>query len=126
MFHAAHVSFLEEAAKLGDYLLVRWPNPNPDPNPNPSPSPSPSPSPNPSQVGVHADSVLHNKRGGSYPILNLNERVLSVLACGHVSDVVIGPPRHITKEMLAALQVTRTQPQPQLQPLTQPQPQPQP
>ena len=23
MFHAAHVSFLEEAAKLGDYLLVR-------------------------------------------------------------------------------------------------------
>jgi len=50
MFHAAHVSFLEDAAKLGDYLLV----------------------------GVHADSVLHNKRGGSYPILNLNERVLSV------------------------------------------------
>jgi ethanolamine-phosphate cytidylyltransferase len=78
MFHAAHVHFLEAAAKLGDYLLV----------------------------GVHADSVLHNKRGANYPILNLNERVLSVLACSHVDDVVIAPPRQISKEMLAALKVS--------------------
>jgi len=78
MFHAAHVHLLEAAAKLGDYLLV----------------------------GVHADTVLNNKRGASYPILNLNERVLSVLACGHVDDVVIAPPRQVSKEMLAALKVS--------------------
>ena len=78
MFHAGHVQFLAEAAKLGDYLLV----------------------------GVHSDNVIHAHRGANFPILNVNERVLSVVACRHVGDVVIGPPWHITKEMLAALNVS--------------------
>ena len=32
-------------------------------------------------VGVLNDGVCNHYRGGSHPILNLNERVLSVLAC---------------------------------------------
>ena len=39
------------------------------------------------------------------PILNLNERTLSVLSCKYVGDVVIDPPWHMTKEMIAALNI---------------------
>jgi len=77
MFHAGHVEFLREARKLGDFLLV----------------------------GVHNDIAVNNARGSNYPIMNLNERVLSVLACKHVGDVVIDPPWHMTREMIAALNI---------------------
>ena len=53
MFHAGHVDFLAAAAQLGDYLLV----------------------------GVHSDAVVNRHRGQNLPILNQQERVLSVLAC---------------------------------------------
>jgi ethanolamine-phosphate cytidylyltransferase len=78
MFHAGHVSFLEAARKLGDFLLV----------------------------GVHNDVVVNKRRGANFPILNTNERVLSVLACKHVGDVVIDPPWVMTKEMIAALKIS--------------------
>jgi ethanolamine-phosphate cytidylyltransferase len=38
-------------------------------------------------------------------VLNLNERVLSVLACKYVDDVIIDPPYLITAEMIAALNI---------------------
>jgi ethanolamine-phosphate cytidylyltransferase len=78
MFHAGHVDFLRRARALGDYLLV----------------------------GVHNDVQVNRRRGKNFPIMNLNERTLSVLSCRHVSDVVIDPPWHLTKEMLAALDIT--------------------
>lgn len=77
MFHAGHVDFLRRARALGDYLLV----------------------------GVHNDVQVNRRRGRNFPIMNLNERTLSVLSCRHVSDVVIDPPWHLTKEMLAALDI---------------------
>jgi len=78
MFHAGHADFLEEARKLGDFLLV----------------------------GIHNDVVVNQHRGSNFPILNLNERVLSALACRHTGDVVIDPPWHLTREMIAALNIT--------------------
>ena len=76
MFHAGHVAFLAARAR-GDYLLV----------------------------GVHNDAVVNRHRGRNFPLLNLNERVLSVLACKHVDDVLIDPPWHMTREMVAALRI---------------------
>ena len=78
MFHCGHADFLREAAKLGDYLLV----------------------------GVQSDAVVHRRRRAPFPILNLNERVLSVLACRHVGDVVINPPWEMTREMIASLGIS--------------------
>ena len=77
MFHAGHVDFLRAARALGDFLLV----------------------------GVHNDVVVNRHRGGNLPIMNLNERVLSVLACTHVGDVVIDPPWHMTRDMISALRI---------------------
>ena len=56
-------------------------------------------------VGVHNDAVVNRHRGRNFPLLNLNERVLSVLACKHVDDVLIDPPWHMTREMVAALRI---------------------
>ena len=53
-----HAQILEEAKKLGDYLVV----------------------------GVHPDREVNRIKGSNYPIMNLHERVLSVLSC-RVRDV---------------------------------------
>ena len=78
MFHGGHADFLKKAAALGDFLLV----------------------------GVHNDVQVNRHRGRNFPIMNLNERTLSVLACRHVGDVVIDPPWHMTREMIAALGIS--------------------
>lgn len=53
LFHVGHLDFLEKAKELGDYLIV----------------------------GLHTDPVVNSYKGSNYPIMNLHERVLSVLAC---------------------------------------------
>lgn len=53
LFHIGHLDFLEKAKQLGDYLIV----------------------------GLHTDPVVNKYKGGNYPIMNIHERVLSVLAC---------------------------------------------
>lgn len=53
LFHVAHLDFLEKAHKLGDYLIV----------------------------GLHTDPIVNKYKGSNYPIMNIHERVLSVLAC---------------------------------------------
>lgn len=77
MFHMGHVKTLQMARELGDYLIV----------------------------GVHGDKVVNERRGKNYPIMNLNERLLSVLGCRYVSDVLIDAPWHITREMIASLRI---------------------
>jgi glycerol-3-phosphate cytidylyltransferase-like family protein len=44
--------------------------------------------------------------GTNYPIMNHNERVLSVLGCRYVDDVLIDAPWDITREMIAALKIS--------------------
>jgi cytidyltransferase-like protein len=62
LFHLGHLEILKAAAKLGDYLLV----------------------------GVHADDDVTARRGEHLPIMTVHERCLSVMACKHVDEVIIG------------------------------------
>lgn len=55
----------QEARSLGDFLLV----------------------------GLHSDEEVMKRRGPHMPIMNLHERSLSVLACKHVDEVIIGEPQ---------------------------------
>jgi len=73
MFHVGHVDFLEKASQLGDYLIV----------------------------GLLTDKETNRHLGYNYPIMNLHERVLSVLACRYVNEVVIGAPYVVTPETMA-------------------------
>uniref|UniRef100_F1KTF5 ethanolamine-phosphate cytidylyltransferase n=3 Tax=Ascaris suum TaxID=6253 RepID=F1KTF5_ASCSU len=77
LFHIGHLCFLEEARKLGDYLIV----------------------------GIHSDQVVNAYKGENHPIMSLHERVLSVLAYKPVSEVVIGAPYTITKELIERFDV---------------------
>lgn len=72
LFHVGHLDFLEKAKEYGDYLIV----------------------------GLHTDPVVNQYKGSNYPIMNLHERVLSVLACKYVNEVVIGAPYHVTKDLM--------------------------
>jgi ethanolamine-phosphate cytidylyltransferase len=69
MFHAGHIEVLKEAKKLTEnsYLIV----------------------------GVHNDELVNNHRGSNFPTMNLHERVLSVLGCRYVDDVVIDAPWYV-------------------------------
>ena len=78
MFHAGHIATLEKARKLGDYVIV----------------------------GVHSDSEVNRRRGLNYPILSLHERVLSVLGCKWVDDVLIDAPFCITEDMIKSLKIS--------------------
>eukprot|EP00300_Choanocystis_sp_HF-7_P002826 c12143_g1_i1.p1 GENE.c12143_g1_i1~~c12143_g1_i1.p1 ORF type:complete len:459 (+),score=133.24 c12143_g1_i1:63-1439(+) len=77
LFHAGHVEALKAAKAHGDYLIV----------------------------GVHSDVLVNKRLGGNLPIMNLNERVLSVLGCRYVDDVLIDAPWHLTREMIASLNI---------------------
>jgi len=78
LFHKGHVETLKGARAEGDYLIV----------------------------GIHSDKVINDKRGRNFPIMNLNERLLSVLGCRYVDDVLIDAPWIITAEMIASLGVS--------------------
>lgn len=77
LFHVGHLDFLEKAAAHGDFLIA----------------------------GLHTDSVVNRYKGANYPIMNLHERTLSILACKYVSEVVIGAPYCITKELMEHFKV---------------------
>lgn len=77
LFHVGHLDFLEKAKEYGDYLIV----------------------------GLHTDPVVNQYKGSNYPIMNLHERVLSVLACKYVNEVVIGAPYEVTKELMEHFKV---------------------
>jgi ethanolamine-phosphate cytidylyltransferase len=72
LFHIGHLMFLEEARKLGDYLIV----------------------------GLFNDQDVNEYKGGNFPIMTIHERVLSVLAYKPVSEVIIGAPVSLTKDMI--------------------------
>ena len=79
MFHAGHTSFLRKAKELGDFLLV----------------------------GVHSDAVVNRTMGSNYPIMSMQERLLSVLGCRYVDDVLFDAPWAITGEMIKSLGIYR-------------------
>ena len=61
LFHAGHVAVLRQAKTYGDYVIV----------------------------GVHDDAEVNRVWGAAFPIMNLQERALSVLGCKFADDVLI-------------------------------------
>lgn len=72
LFHAGHAELLKAAKSMGDFLLV----------------------------GIHDDRTANRIKGSNYPIMNLHERALSVMACRYVDEVIIGAPYSVTKDLL--------------------------
>ena len=58
-------------------------------------------------MGVHDDKVINLRRGQNHPIMNLHERVLGVLSCRYVDDVVIGAPWAVTREMIDMMHIAK-------------------
>ncbi|CAI8034577.1 Ethanolamine-phosphate cytidylyltransferase [Geodia barretti] len=77
LFHAGHIDFLQKCREVGNFIIV----------------------------GLHSDREVNRYEGRSYPIMSLQQRVLSVLACKYVSDVIIGAPYTVTESMLDNLKV---------------------
>lgn len=72
LFHVGHVAILKQAKALGDYLIV----------------------------GILPDDVVNQKKGFGWPVMNLHERVLSVLSCRYVDEVIIGAPWCTSEELI--------------------------
>eukprot|EP00285_Hemiselmis_virescens_P019770 CAMPEP_0173378468 /NCGR_PEP_ID=MMETSP1356-20130122/1620_1 /TAXON_ID=77927 ORGANISM="Hemiselmis virescens, Strain PCC157" /NCGR_SAMPLE_ID=MMETSP1356 /ASSEMBLY_ACC=CAM_ASM_000847 /LENGTH=429 /DNA_ID=CAMNT_0014331543 /DNA_START=243 /DNA_END=1532 /DNA_ORIENTATION=+ len=73
-----HIRFLEKARALGDFLIV----------------------------GVHRDEEVNRYKGRNYPIMNLQERVLGVLSCRFVGEVIIGAPWEVTNDMITTFNIS--------------------
>lgn len=78
LFHIGHVETMKKARALGDCLIV----------------------------GVHDDQTVNLHRGSNYPIMNLYERVLNVLAIKYVDEVVIAAPWNVTEDLLKSLNIS--------------------
>lgn len=70
LFHVGHADILKQAKAVGTYLMV----------------------------GVWDDATVKARTGG--PVMNLQERVLSVLSCRYVDEVVIGAPYVLSDELI--------------------------
>jgi len=57
-------------------------------------------------VGIHDDETVNEHKGSNYPILSLQERVLSVLAMRYVDEVIIGAPWKVTEHLIKSLNVS--------------------
>lgn len=77
MLHLRHLEYLRKAKELGDFLYV----------------------------GVYDDETVHLVKGTSYPLLSLHERVLMVLSCKYVDDVIIGAPYKIKEDLVKSLNI---------------------
>ena len=77
MFHMGHIEILKKAKAMGDYLIV----------------------------GIHNDGTVNKHRGLNYPILNMQERVLSVLGCRYVDDVLMDAPWSIPAQLIKSLKI---------------------
>merc|ERR1712087_762622 len=78
LFHVGHISALKEAKAKGTFLVV----------------------------GLYDDETVRARKGPFFPLMNLQERVLNVLSCKYVDDILIGAPWTITKQVLKSLNVS--------------------
>jgi len=77
LFHVGHISALKEAKAKGTYLYV----------------------------GVFDDITIQKHKSVHFPLMSLQERILNVLSCRYVDEVIIGSPFEITKEMISTLNI---------------------
>ncbi|RDD45264.1 Ethanolamine-phosphate cytidylyltransferase [Trichoplax sp. H2] len=76
-FHIGHVNFLESIRKHGSYIIV----------------------------GLYSDETIRRYKGHNFPIMTLHERLLSVLACKYVDNIVIDAPYNITSNFLERFKI---------------------
>ena len=79
LFHIGHIETIAKAKALGSFLFV----------------------------GIHDDETINKHKGKNYPIMNLHERVLNVLSCKYVDEVIIGAPWQITKDMITTFNIKK-------------------
>ncbi|KAF9919931.1 Ethanolamine-phosphate cytidylyltransferase, partial [Linnemannia zychae] len=72
LFHVGHIEFLKRAKARGDYLVV----------------------------GVYDDATVKAIKGPLHPLMNMHERVLALLACRYVDDVILSAPYKVTEHIL--------------------------
>ena len=75
LFHVGHIETLRSAKALGTFLYV----------------------------GIHDDPTVNLHKGSNYPIMNIYERVMNVLSCRFVDEVVIGAPWVVTQDLITTL-----------------------
>lgn len=56
-------------------------------------------------VGLWSDEMVRYYRGNKYPLLCMQERLLMVLSCKYVDDVVIEAPYIITEDLIKSLNI---------------------
>lgn len=78
LLHTGHVETIKHAKELGDYLIV----------------------------GIHDDKTVNKHKGKNFPIMNLHERTLNVLALKYVDDVIMGAPWTVTEDMIKTLNIS--------------------
>jgi len=79
LFHMGHVAALKKAKQLGTFLYV----------------------------GLYSDEVIAEKKGKFFPLMDLQERVLNVLSCKYVDDVIIGAPWSLSRNMIKILNICK-------------------
>lgn len=77
LLHAGHYKLLKKARELGTYVIV----------------------------GVHDDHIVNKRKGKNFPILNIGERVMGLLGCRYVDNVVIGAPCGVNAEMIEKMHI---------------------
>ena len=78
LLHMGHLATLKAARALGDFLIV----------------------------GVHDDKTVNQHKGKNYPIMNLHERTLNLLALKYVDDVIMGAPWEISEDVIKTLNIS--------------------
>ena len=79
LFHPGVIERLKLAKSQGDYLYV----------------------------GLWSDEMVRYYRGVNFPLMSLQERLLMLLACKYVDDVVIEAPYIITKDLITSLNISK-------------------
>jgi len=78
MFHSGHIDILKKAKAMGTYLIA----------------------------GVFSDALVSDHLGRNFPIMTMNERMLSVIGCKLVDDVLIDAPLSVDDDMIASLRIS--------------------
>jgi ethanolamine-phosphate cytidylyltransferase len=77
LFHVGHVHILKQARQFGTYVIV----------------------------GLTEDEAVNKVKGRNFPIMNINERVLGVLSCKYVDEVIMGVPYDVTDDVIDKLNI---------------------
>ena len=77
LFHIGHIDFLRDVSALGSFLYV----------------------------GVYDDDITEKLIGNNRPVMGLHERVMNILSCKFVDEVVIGAPLNVSSDFLTLLNI---------------------